>query len=76
MSKTQTAPDSPDADLPPEVEERLKAVVEQFLEALEAGEDLDPLAVVEEHPDIARLLEERLEVALALHRAGRSSGER
>jgi hypothetical protein len=79
MSETRTAPDpydSHDADLPPEVEERLKTVVEQFVEALEAGEEPDPRAVVDAHPDIAELLEERLEVALALHRAGRSSGER
>ena len=53
----------------PEVEERLEAIAERYLEALRAGAPLDRGALLAANSDIAPRLEARLRLTEWLHEA-------
>jgi serine/threonine protein kinase/WD40 repeat protein len=56
-----------------EQERRLRALMGDFLERLQSGDDPDPSEMILAHPDIALELERRIAVAELLHGLGRSS---
>jgi serine/threonine-protein kinase len=57
------------------VERQIQALVENYLERLQAGERPDSFDLILAHPSIARELEQRLEAVRALHRLAEESGE-
>ena len=59
---------------PPEVEEEVRSAVEEYLEALESGDEPDRDAVLAAHPLIASILRERLEAVERLHEVARGTG--
>ncbi len=59
---------------PPEVEEEVRLAVEEYLEALESGDEPDRDAVLAAHPRIESILRERLEAVERLHEAARGTG--
>lgn len=56
----------------PEREARIEAIVEAYLDALQAGEAPDRRALLAAHPEIADALTRRLDLVAAMHRLARS----
>ena len=61
----------PPTTLPAGLEQRLQTLADSFLDQLQAGEAVDPQALLAEHPEIAELLAPRLALVEQLYRLTR-----
>src|SRR5262245_7440282 len=63
--------EGPAGQPPPDAEQRVEALVERFLEQLQAGEAPDRPALVAAHPELAPGLERRLALVETMFRVAR-----